>query len=96
MNVFCFGVEFSSEADCIVHFKAEHDKIGVTRKCKKTDFFWIKSRLSYECKSCKKRITLKRGIIMKNSNLSFLIWNKTIFLIKDSKKRFQPRRYKSN
>lgn len=34
MNIFSFGVEFSSEADCIAHFKAERDKIGVTCKYK--------------------------------------------------------------
>ena len=32
MNIFSFGVEFSSEADCIAHFKAERDKIDL--KCK--------------------------------------------------------------
>ena len=88
MNIFSFGVEFSSEADCIAHFKAERDKIGVTCKCKNTDFFWIKSRLSYEYKSCKKPNTLKSSAIMENSNLSFLIWYKTIFLISATKKGF--------
>ena len=66
MNIFSFGVEFSSEEDCIAHFKAQRDIIGLTCKCKKTDFFWIKSRLSYECKSCRKRITLRSGTIMEN------------------------------
>ena len=71
MNIFSFGVEFSSEADCIAHFKAERDKVGLKCKCEKTDFFWIKSRLSYECKSCKKRITLKSGTILENSKSDF-------------------------
>jgi hypothetical protein len=34
MNIFSFGVEFSSEADFSAHFKAERDKIGVTCKYK--------------------------------------------------------------
>jgi transposase-like protein len=91
MNIFSFGVEFSSEQDCIAHFKAERDKIGVKCKCGMTDFFWIKSCLSYECKSCKKRITLKSGTIMQNSNLSFLVWYKTIFLMSVTKKGFSAK-----
>ena len=79
MNIFSFAVEFSSEKACIEHFKTEHfkterDKIGVKCKCGETDFFWIKSRLSYEC------ITLKSSAIMQNSNLSFLTWYKAMFL----------------
>jgi len=91
MNIFSFGLEFSSEEDCISHFKAQRDKIGVICKCKESDFFWIKSRLSYECKSCKKRINFKSGTIMENSNLSFLIWYKTIFLMSATKKGFSAK-----
>ena len=91
MNIFSFGVEFSSEEDCIAHFKDQRDKIGLICKCEKTDFFWIKSKLSYECKSCRKRITLKSGTIMENSNLSFLIWYKTIFLMSATKKGFSAK-----
>ena len=91
MNIFSFGVEFSSEEDCIAHFKAERDKIGVFCKCGKTDFFWIKSRLSYECKSCRKRTTLRSGTIMENSNLSFLVWYKAIFLMSATKKGFSAK-----
>ena len=91
MNVFSFGAEFSSEEDCVKHFKNERDKIGVSCKCGKTDFFWIKSRLSYECKSCNKRITLRSGTILENSNLSFLVWYKAIFLMSATKKGFSAR-----
>ena len=91
MNIFSFGVEFSSEEDCISHFKAERDKIGVFCKCGKTDFFWIKSRLSYECKSCRKRTTLRSGTIMENSNLSFLVWYRAIFLMSATKKGFSAK-----
>ena len=91
MNIFSFGAEFSSEEHCVNHFKEERDKIGVACKCGKKDFFWIKSRLSYECKSCKKRITLKSGTIMENSNLSFLTWYKAIFLMSATKKGFSAK-----
>lgn len=91
MNIFSFGLEFSSEEDCVKHFKNERDKIGISCKCGKTDFFWIKSRLSSECKSCNKRITLRSGTIMENSNLSFLVWYKAIFLMSATKKGFSAK-----
>lgn len=88
MNIFSFGVEFSSEQDRIAHFKKERDKISVKCKCEKTDFFWIKKCLNYECGTCKKRITLKSGTIMQNSDLFFLIWYKMMFLMNVTKKGF--------
>jgi transposase-like protein len=91
MDIFSFGVEFGNEEDCILHFKKERDKIGVSCKCGKTDFYWIKSRLSYQCKSCQKRITLRSGTIMKDSNLSFLVWYKAIFLMSATKKGFSAK-----
>lgn len=91
MDIFSFGVEFSNEEACMLHFKKERDKIGVLCKCGKTDFYWIKSRLSYECKTCKKRITLRSGTIMENSNLSFLVWYKAIFLMSATKKGFSAK-----
>jgi hypothetical protein len=75
----------------VLPFKAQRDKIELKCKCEKTVFFWIKSRLSYYCKSCKKRITLKSGTIMENSNLSFLIWYKAIFLMSATKKGFSAK-----
>jgi hypothetical protein len=75
----------------LAHFKSERERIGVKCKCGKTNFFWIKSRLSYACKSCKKRITLKSGTIMENINLSSLIWYKMMFLMSVTKKGFSAK-----
>jgi hypothetical protein len=43
INIFSFGVVFSSEVDCIAHFKAERNKIGVTCKCKTLIFSGLKA-----------------------------------------------------
>ena len=32
MDIFSFGVEFGNEEDCILYFKKERDKIGVSCK----------------------------------------------------------------
>ena len=91
MNLFSFSAHFGTEDDCINHFKSERDKIGLTCKCGSTEHFWIKSRLSYECKKCRSRTSLKSATIMENSNLSFLIWYKTMFLMSVTKKGFSAK-----
>ena len=91
MNLFSFSAHFGTEDDCREHFQLERDKIGLTCKCGSTEHFWIKSRLSYECKKCRSRTSLKSGTIMENSNLSFLIWYKTMFLMSVTKKGFSAK-----
>lgn len=92
MNIFSFTANFGSEEDCRLHFKRERDKIGVKcNRCGHDEHYWIKSRWSYECKSCRSRTSLKSGTIMQNSNLSFLIWYKTMFLMTTTKKGFSTK-----
>lgn len=95
MNLFSFTANFESEESCRNHFKEERDKIGVQCKCGCKEHFWIKSRWSYECKECRKRISLRSGTIMQSSNLSFLIWYKTMFLLTATKKGFSTKEIQS-
>ena len=91
MDIFSFTAHFGTEEDCRIHFKQQRDKIGVACKCGHKEHFWIKSIWSYECKKCRKRTSLKSGTIMQNSNLSFLIWYKTMFLMSVTKKGFSSK-----
>jgi len=92
MNIFSFTAEFDSEESCRTHFKEERDKIGVIcKKCSNTTHYWIKSQWSYECKACRSRTSLRSGTIMQSSNLSFLIWYKTMFLLTATKKGFSSK-----
>ena len=92
MNIFSFSAEFSSEEACRKHFKEERDKIGVIcKKCSHTEHYWVKSQWSYECKQCRSRTSLRSGTIMQSSNLSFLIWYKTMFLLTATKKGFSSK-----
>jgi transposase-like protein len=92
MNIFSFSAHFSSEEDCRNHFKCERDKLGVIcTTCGNSTHYWIKSRWSYECKKCRHRTSLRSGTIMQSSNLSFLIWYKTIFLMSITKKGFSAK-----
>lgn len=92
MNIFSFTAEFDSEEACRNHFKSERDKIGVScKKCGHGEHYWIKSQWSYECKKCRSRTSLRSGTIMQSSNLSFMIWYKTMFLLTATKKGFSSK-----
>jgi transposase-like protein len=92
MNLFSFSANFSSEESCRLHFKQERDKVGVKcMRCGCKEHFWIKSRWSYECKKCRSRTSLRSGTILQSSNLSFLVWYKTMFLMSATKKGFSSK-----
>jgi hypothetical protein len=92
MNIFSFGVHFTDEDSCRLHFKSERDKIGVIcNRCGGLEHYWLKNKWSYECKSCRSRQSLRSGTIMESSKLSFLIWYKTIFLLSITKKGFSSK-----
>ncbi|TZF83925.1 IS1595 family transposase [Pedobacter sp. BS3] len=91
MNLFSFTAHFDSEEACRTHFKEQRDKIGVVCQCGSKEHYWHKSIWSYECKNCKHRTSLRSGTIMQNSNLSFLVWYKTMFLLSATKKGFSSK-----
>lgn len=53
------------------------------------------SEWSYECKACRSRTSLQSGTIMQSSNLSFLIWYKTMFILTNTKKGFSSKEIQS-
>ena len=82
MNGSSFTANFDSKESCCTHFKGERDKIGIIyKRCNNATHYWIKSQWSYECKKCRSRTSLRSGTIMQSSNLLFLIWYKTMFLL---------------
>lgn len=92
MNLFTFSAHFGDENACRQHFKEERDKIDVVcQRCGCKNHYWIKSRWSYECKSCRSRTSLRSGTIMQGSNLSFLIWYRAMFLMSATKKGFSAK-----
>jgi hypothetical protein len=92
MNIFSFAVHFTDEKSCQLHFKEQRDKQGVVcNRCGGLQHYWLSKKLAYQCKSCQARQTLKSGTILENSNLSFLIWYKTICLMTATKKGFSSK-----
>lgn len=85
-------MHFTDEKSCRLHFKAQRDKEGVIcHRCQGTDHYWLQNKWSYQCKSCKARISLRSGTIMESSKLSFMTWYKTIFLLSTTKKGFSSK-----
>jgi len=92
MNIFSFGVHFTDEKSCRLHFKEQRDKEGdVCKRCKGTEHYWLQNKWSYQCKSCNSRTSLRSGTIMESSKLSFMTWYKTIFLLSTTKKGFSSK-----
>jgi transposase-like protein len=92
MNIFSFTANFDSEEACREHFKIERERQGVTcTKCGHKEHYWIKSRWSFECKKCRSRTSLRSGTVMQGSNLPFLVWYKTMFLMSATKKGFSSK-----
>src|SRR5680860_127055 len=92
MDIFSFGVHFTDEKSCRLHFKEQRDKEGVVcNRCGSTDHYWLKNKGSYQCKSCKARLSLRSGTILESSKLSFMTWYKAIFLLIATKKGFSSK-----
>lgn len=92
MNIFSFGVHFTDEKSCRLHFKEQRDKQGVIcKRCQGIDHYWLINKWSYQCKSCNSRTSLRSGTIMESSKLSFMTWYKTIFLLSTTKKGFSSK-----
>ncbi len=92
MDIFSFGVHFTDEVSCRLHFKAQRDREGVIcNRCEGINHYWLQNKWSYECKSCHSRQSLRSGTIMESSKLSFMTWYKTIFLLSTTKKGFSSK-----
>ena len=92
MNIFSFGIHFTNEESCRLHFKEQRDKQGVIcRRCGNDNQYWLRNKWSYQCKSCSSRTSLRSGTIMESSKLSFMTWYKTIFLLTTTKKGFSSK-----
>ena len=47
MNIFSFGVQFTDEKSCRLHYKEQRDKQGVIcKRCGGTDHYWLINKWS--------------------------------------------------
>jgi hypothetical protein len=89
MNILNFTQCFPDEEACIVHFKAQRDQNGVVcSKCGGKDHYWLRNKLSYECKHCHSRQSLRAGTVMEHSKLPVRYWYVAMHLLTCTKKSF--------
>lgn len=92
MNILDFYKVYPDEASCKDKFKASRDKEGIVcKKCNNTTHYWKQDRSQYECKKCRKRITLRSGTVMENSKLSYQYWFIAMHLLTCTKKSFSAK-----
>ena len=88
MKFIDFHKHFPDEASCKRTFKLIREKEGVVcKKCgEKDNYWWLKSKELYECRSCGFRMSVKSGTVMENSKLPYQYWFLAMHLLTASKK----------
>ena len=89
MNILNFMQRFPDEASCIAYLKEQREQSGVVCKhCGCTEHRWDANKLSFECKHCHSRQSLRSGTVMEHSKLPFRYWIAAMFLLTSTKKSF--------
>lgn len=87
MNLIEFSERYPDEISCQKAFKDLRDKEGVIcKKCGGTSHYWKSDKISFECKKCKFRTSLRSGTVMEHSRLPFRYWLLAIHLMTSTKK----------
>ena len=62
-----FEYRFPTEDSCIDYFKDVRLKaLGACPKCGHTEYYWLRGKQAFECKSCRHRIPLTKGTVMEH------------------------------
>lgn len=89
MNLLNFITQFPDEESCKHKYKEVRDKVGVICSgCGSKEHYWKRDKWQYECKSCKRRTTLRSGTVMHGSQMPFRYWFIAIHLLTSTKKSF--------
>ena len=89
MNIFNFTQCFPDEDACMMHFKAQREQNGVIcPKCGSKAHYWLRNKLSYQCKHCHSRQSLRAGTVMEHTKLPFHYWYVAMHLLTSTKKSF--------
>lgn len=89
MKIDNFFITYSTEASCKLYFKEQREASGIIcRNCSSLDHYWIESLSRWQCKKCRKSLSLKCGTVMENSNLGYQTWLWALYFITLTKKGF--------
>jgi len=89
MNIDEFSKRYPDEASCIEAVKEKRLSMGTKcKKCARTEHYFRKGDLKFECKKCHGRQGLRAGTVMENTNLPIRYWLMAIHLMTVTKKGF--------
>ena len=89
MNIGQFFLSYSTEESCIQYFRESREAQGIAcPKCTHTKHYWKSDKLSWQCKRCSHRVSLRKGTVMENSNLPFRLWLWCLYLTALTKKGY--------
>lgn len=89
MTLFEFSKHFPDERSCKVYLRQQREKQGLScDRCGSILHYWKKDKECWECKSCKRRISLTSGTMLHRTKLPLLYWFFTIHLLSSTKKSF--------
>lgn len=78
--------KYGSEEQCRkALFKARWPKGWICRRCGATEYYALKGRSLYQCKSCRHQISLISGTLFSSTKLPLTVWFLAIFLVTQSK-----------
>lgn len=84
-----FFSRYSNEDSCRLFFKERREQRGLECSCcGSLVFYWIDKENRWKCKGCGTSLSLKKGTVMENSNLSYKVWLWGLFLMSLTKKGF--------
>jgi transposase-like protein len=89
MNLIDFLRRFPTEQACINHFRrVKEQHVIVCQRCGGTSHYWLENKLMHQCKSCKRRVSLRSGTSLAHTKLPFQYWLLTLHLMTATKKGF--------
>lgn len=89
MNLIDFVKRFPTEQACIEHFRRiKEQNVIVCERCGGISHYWLRNKLMHECKTCKRRVSIRSGTSLTHTKLPFQYWYLTLHLMTATKKGF--------
>lgn len=87
MSLIRFHKEFGTEEDCAQYMMYKRWKNGFScPKCSHYEYYYIKTRKLFECRSCRHQASITAGTLMHKSKQPLMVWFWAIYLIAHDKR----------
>lgn len=87
MQLIEFTQKYSSEAQCLEHFRLSREQAGICcDRCQSTNLSWLANSKRWKCKDCKTSLSYKKNTLLEKSKLPLFYWYFAFFLMVHTKK----------